>query len=62
MKGYVFRYARTLADVFEQHGPLIGTCETCGQIEFPSSLDESHIHPLSPYVLIIDIPTAKAVV
>src|SRR5437016_3382691 len=36
--GYVCRCARKLADVFEQNGLLIGRCETCGKIEFPSSL------------------------
>ena len=36
--GYVCRCARKLADVFEQNGLLVGRCETCGKIEFPSSL------------------------
>src|SRR5436305_5228474 len=35
--GYVFRCARKLADVIEQNGLLIGRCEICGKIEFPSS-------------------------
>jgi UDP-2-acetamido-3-amino-2,3-dideoxy-glucuronate N-acetyltransferase len=37
-RGYVCRCARKLADVFEQNGLLIGRCETCGKIEFHSSL------------------------
>ena len=36
--GYVCRCARRIADVFEQNGLLIGRCEKCGKIEFPSSL------------------------
>jgi UDP-2-acetamido-3-amino-2,3-dideoxy-glucuronate N-acetyltransferase len=36
--GYVCRCARKIAEVFEQHGLLIGRCEKCGKIEFPSSL------------------------
>ena len=36
--GYVCRCARKLADVFEQNGLLVGRCEKCGKIEFPSSL------------------------
>jgi UDP-2-acetamido-3-amino-2,3-dideoxy-glucuronate N-acetyltransferase len=37
-RGYACRCARKLADVFEQNGLLIGKCEICGKIEFPSSL------------------------
>ena len=36
--GYVCRCAHKLADVIEQNGLLIGRCEICGKIEFPSSL------------------------
>jgi UDP-2-acetamido-3-amino-2,3-dideoxy-glucuronate N-acetyltransferase len=36
--GYVCRCARKLADVYEQNGLLVGRCETCGKIEFSSSL------------------------
>ena len=36
--GYVCRCARKLADVCEQNDLLRGRCETCGKIEFPSSL------------------------
>jgi UDP-2-acetamido-3-amino-2,3-dideoxy-glucuronate N-acetyltransferase len=36
--GYVCRCARKIAEVFEQNGLLIGRCEKCGKIEFPSSL------------------------
>jgi len=35
--GYVCRCAHKLADVIEQNGLLIGRCEICGKIEFPSS-------------------------
>jgi UDP-2-acetamido-3-amino-2,3-dideoxy-glucuronate N-acetyltransferase len=37
-RGYVCRCGRKLADVCEQNGLLVGRCETCGEIEFPSSL------------------------
>ena len=37
-RGYVCRCARKLVDVLEQHGLLVGRCETCGEVEFPSSL------------------------
>src|SRR5947209_1472067 len=36
--GYVCRCARKISDVFEQNGLLIGRCDTCGKIEFSSSL------------------------
>jgi len=36
--GYVCRCARKIPDVFEQNGLLIGRCDTCGKIEFSSSL------------------------
>jgi acetyltransferase-like isoleucine patch superfamily enzyme len=37
-RGYVCRCARKLAEVSEQNGLLVGRCETCGKIEFKSSL------------------------
>ncbi len=36
--GYVCRCARKLTNVFERNDLLIGSCEKCGQIEFPFSI------------------------
>ncbi len=36
--GYVCRCARRLSNVHERDSKLIGWCETCGQVEFPPTL------------------------
>jgi UDP-2-acetamido-3-amino-2,3-dideoxy-glucuronate N-acetyltransferase len=36
--GYVCRCARKLSDTVEENGLLLGACEKCGKIEFPTSL------------------------
>ena len=41
-RGYVCRCGRQLTAVFEQNGLLISTCDSCGRIAFPSSLDLWH--------------------
>jgi acetyltransferase-like isoleucine patch superfamily enzyme len=36
--GYICRCARKISDVFKQNSLLVGRCEKCGKVEFPSSL------------------------